>query len=115
MPSRKEMGLLLTALGHELAHWAETSEALDQVIGERLLDKELGADDLHAVQELDSLAQHLRQLSLICLDVGRLGEGEAGRRLAWRDSFERINLKRLAQRLSGSTALDPEVHEPELW
>lgn len=109
---------LLQALRDELSDWAETSERLEGVIGDGLTGRKLTADEIEAVQALDGLSQHLRQLSQLCGDLGRgAGGGGAETDALIRTAVARLNLGGLGGRLAvGRTAVvGPASGEAELW
>lgn len=109
---------LLIALRDELSDWAATSERLEVVIGDVLTGRKLTPDEIEAVQALDGLSQHLRQLSQLCGDigVGREHDRGAGEALI-QTAVDRLNLGGLGGRLAPDHApvLRPTAGEAELW
>lgn len=109
---------LLKALRDELAEWASTSERLEGVIGDALEGRRLTDREIEAVQALDGLSQHLRQLSQLCGDLGIGAEqalGETDDLI--RSAVQRLNLGGLGARL-GQEARPVEPvgsGEAELW
>lgn len=108
---------LMLALGAEMAEWATTSERLETVIGDVLEGRSLTPREIEAVQALDGLSQHLRQLSQLCGDLSNptlSGETETDNRI--RSAVQRLNLSGLGQRLGGDPRHQPVVSgEAELW
>ena len=109
---------LLQALRDELSDWAVTSERLEGVIGDALAGRRLGADEMEAVQALDGLSQHLRQLSQLCGDLGvgaeqAMGETDELIRVA----VSRLNLGGLGGRLAeGRVPVETtSTGEAEFW
>lgn len=108
---------LLQALRDELSDWASTSERLEGVIGDALEGRRLTVGEIEAVQALDGLSQHLRQLSQLCGDLG-VGAEQA---LAETDDLIkaavlRLNLCGLGDRLAGPGQPNaPPSGEAELW
>lgn len=109
---------LLQALRDELSDWAGTSERLEVVIGDALAGRKLSAGEIEAVQALDGLSQHLRQLSQLCGDLG-VGAAQAqdGIDEVIRAAVTRLNLGGLGSRLAdGRTPTAPPASgEAELW
>jgi hypothetical protein len=109
---------LLQALRDELSDWAGTSERLEVVIGDGLTGRKLSAREIEAVQALDGLSQHLRQLSQLCGDLGSgAGHGGAETDALIRASVARLNLGGLGGRLAAGKGVgaDPVAGEAELW
>jgi hypothetical protein len=69
MAASAEMSRLLTAMRDELGDWASASDRLEHVIGDVLVGRSLTEAEIEAVQALDGLSQHLRQLSQLCGDI----------------------------------------------
>lgn len=112
-----DLSTVFLALRHELSDWAAASERLEGVLGDILDGRALNADEIEGVQALDSLSQHLRQLSQLCGDLGDAplpvdhGTGDRVRK-----AVARLNLGGLGQRLGRRPAIpviDPG--EAELW
>lgn len=112
------MTRMMLALSDELADWAGTSERLETVIGDVLEGRSLTAREIEAVQALDGLSQHLRQLSQLCGDLGADGAHtieDADDRV--RGAVARLNLGGLGQRLGAAapSAAAAVSGEAELW
>lgn len=109
---------LLQALRDELSDWASTSERLEVVVGDGLTGRKLSANEIEAVQALDGLSQHLRQLSQLCGDLGAgAGHGGAETDALIRSAVGRLNLGGLGDRLAigRSGVADSVAGEAELW
>lgn len=106
---------LMLALRDELSDWAAASERLETVIGDALDGRRLEAQQMAAVQSLDGLSQHLRQLSQLCGDLGQGTGDEAEARIA--AAVGRLNLGDLGRRLEGAagTEMQASAGEAELW
>lgn len=112
-----DLSTVFLALRHELADWATTSERLESVLGGILDGRSLSPDEIEGVQALDSLSQHLRQLSQLCGDLGGApmpvdhGTGDRVRK-----AVARLNLSGLGQRIGRRQAVPAvEAGEAELW
>ena len=108
---------LLQALRDELSDWAPTSERLEVVIGDVLEARRLSAAEIEAVQALDGLSQHLRQLSQLCGDLG-VGAEQAMAETDGliRAAVTRLNLGGLSGRLATPSAkVAVASGEAELW
>lgn len=109
---------LLQALRDELSDWASTSERLETVIGDALEGRRLSAREIEAVQALDGLSQHLRQLSQLCGDLGVGAEHDPAETDALiRTAVTRLNLGGLGLRLAApsSRVCGASTGEAELW
>lgn len=108
---------LMLALGAEMAEWATTSERLETVIGDALEGRSLTAREIEAVQALDGLSQHLRQLSQLCGDLSNPPlSGAAETDIRIQAAVRRLNLSGLGQRLGGDPRHQAAISgEAELW
>lgn len=109
---------MMMALRDELADWAATSERLEGVIGDALEGRRLAPTEIEAVQALDGLSQHLRQLAQLCGDLGdegALGIADTDERLT--SAVRRLNLGGLGQRLGAvaDRSAPLATGEAELW
>lgn len=109
---------MMLALRDELADWAATSERLEGVIGDALEGRRLAPAEIEAVQALDGLSQHLRQLAQLCGDLGdvhALGIADTDERID--GAVSRLNLGGLGQRLCAVASIKPPFAsgEAELW
>lgn len=112
-----DLSTVFLALRHELADWAAASEQLESVLGDLLDGRRLSPDEMEGVQALDSLSQHLRQLSQLCGDLGDAPlpvDHATGDRV--RKAVARLNLGGLGQRI-GRRPVVPAIDsgEAELW
>ena len=112
-----DLSTVFLALRHELADWATASERLESLLGGILDGRSLSPDEMEGVQALDSLSQHLRQLSQLCGDLGGApmpvdhGTGDRVRK-----AVARLNLSGLGQRIGRRPAVPAvEAGEAELW
>lgn len=101
MSSSPSLQGLFGALGDELSDWASASERLEVVIGNLLGDRSLSAAEIEAVQTIDGLSQHLRQLAELCrgLSDPQVRSDLCPEALA--ASLHRMNLAGLSDRLAG--------------
>ena len=108
---------LMLALGAEMAEWATTSERLETVIGDVLEGRSLTPREIEAVQALDGLSQHLRQLSQLCGDLSNPPlSGETERASLIGGAAPQRSQPGLGQVLGGDPRHQPAVSgEAELW
>lgn len=109
---------LMGALANELSDWASAADALEDAVADLADARSLSSKQVEAVQSLDSLSQHLHQLSQLFRDLGS-GSGvrdtdaaaDIGRAVA------RLNLGGLGARLAASphSARDVAPGEVDLW
>ncbi|QQQ18096.1 hypothetical protein JIP62_12380 [Brevundimonas vitis] len=113
-----EMSRLLTAMRDELGDWAAASERLEHVIGDVLVGRRLTEVEIEAVQALDGLSQHLRQLSLLCGDISGASVDHQETADHIRAAVARLNLSGLGRRLAGLPPVpmaSAGSGEAELW
>lgn len=112
-----DLSTVFLALRHELADWATASEGLERLLGGILEGQGLSPDEMKGVQALDSLSQHLRQLSQLCGDLGDAPlpvDQATGDRV--RKAVARLNLGGLGDRIGRRRAVPAvEAGEAELW
>ncbi|WP_395651940.1 hypothetical protein [Brevundimonas sp.] len=104
-------------MGDELGDWAAAAARLEQVVGEILIDRRLSQKEMEAVQSIDSLAQHLAQLSVFCGDLAQ-GSGDIVQLPdeVIASSLSRLRPSGLSGRLSGSPlSVGLPAGEAELW
>lgn len=112
-----DLSTVFLALRHELSAWASASERLETVVGDLTQGRALGVEEMEAIQTLDSLSQHLRQLAQLCGDVGAAPvpvDHTTGSRV--RNAVARLNLGGLGRRIHPSgEATVVAAGEAELW
>ncbi|MFA4952313.1 hypothetical protein [Brevundimonas sp.] len=101
MAASAEMSRLLTAMRDELGDWASASDRLEHVIGDVLVGRSLTEAEIEAVQALDGLSQHLRQLSQLCGDISGVSADHREAADHIRAAVARLNLGGLGRRLAG--------------
>lgn len=118
MPERacSDLAGLFEVLSRELGRWAEAADGIESGVGRILQTGAAGPADLAALQELDALNQHLRELQRFCASLAAepvpTDAGvDARRRLA----AAGLNLQGLADRLAGRDEQAAPALAVELW
>lgn len=93
---------LFSSIRDELTDWAGTTDDLGHVIHELCDARSLTSAQMEAMQSVDSLAQHMRQLAgLLHVLAGSAVETSPAAAAAIGAALNQINLHGLQQRLAG--------------